>query len=394
MKITRLMGGISLALDTISKYLMSCFVVHVVCTNLHSLLLLPSDCFLAGPTDYGTYSSPEDTDEYSYLAQETKYTSMGGETCNPSSRSVCVKAKEELEMFHYTYLNSGYHQDVIGSWKTDGCIDEIAARLGYRILLKTGSFGEGSSPGGTLPFSISLENRGYAAPINKRPVQLVLRETSTGALCGGISTEDVRTWYAGETHSLTGNLELPANFPEGSYDLFLNLGDESQNLRTNLKYKMQVANVGLNNQVTGMIDLQHSVTVAAGESSAPSNSPGESIDVVCGIEADVLPPAGVGPVTNGGFEGFGTEADWTGYMDGYTVDTTFKNSGLQSIMVSNGGARQSVSLEVVAGSQVTIKGYSKAVGTSTGLWDYGIYADVAYSDGSESSISFYLIVSC
>ena len=86
-------------------------------------------------------------------------------------------------------------------------------------------------------------------------------------------------------------------------------------------------------------------------------------------------------VQNGGYEG-NVDSAWGGYMDGYTVDTTFKNSGLQSIKITNGGARQAIPLDAEAGSKVTIKGYSKAVGTSTGLWDYGIYADVAYSDGS------------
>ena len=132
-----------------------------------------------------------------------------------------------------------------------------------------------------------------------------------------------------------------------------------------------------------MIDLQHSLTVAAGEVSAPSTS-GPDISVVCGMEQDVLPPADPsagGIVKNGGFEGTGLGIDWGGYMEGYVADQTFKHSGNQSIKISNGGARQSVSLSAGAGSRITIKGYSKAVGTSVGLWDYGIYADAAYDDG-------------
>jgi len=97
----------------------------------------------------------------------------------------------------------------------------------------------------------------------------------------------------------------------------------------------------------------------------------------------VLPPV-VGPpklVKNGGFEG-SPGNEWSNYMSGFTVDQTYKHSGDQSIKISNGGARQWVSLTAEAGSQVTIRGYSKAVGTSVGLWDYGIYADVSYADGS------------
>ena len=44
-----------------------------------------NDCFLASDTDYGTYSSSDRTDEYTYLQDETKYVAMGGETCTVNS---------------------------------------------------------------------------------------------------------------------------------------------------------------------------------------------------------------------------------------------------------------------------------------------------------------------
>jgi hypothetical protein len=175
---------------------------------------------------------------------------------------------------------------------------------------------------------------------------------------------------------------LPPDLPEGTYDLFLNLADASERLRTDLNFKVKVANGGLNDEATGMINLQHKVTVAIGQPSASGNS-GPDIGVECGLEFDVLPPVvSAGPVKNGGFEGANVAADWTSFMDGYVVDTEFANSGSQSVKISNGGARQWVPLDAEAGSLVTIRGYSKAVGTSAGLWDYGIYADVAYADGT------------
>ena len=99
------------------------------------------------------------------------------------------------------------------------------------------------------------------------------------------------------------------------------------------------------------------------------------------------------PLSNGGFEAGRSKWDNfvpTNVIGGYTVDTSYKNSGLQSIKVSNnGGAVQYVSsLEVVAGSQVTIKGYSKAFDISTGLsaGDYAIYADVKYLGGTQITV--------
>lgn len=149
-----------------------------------------------------------------------------------------------------------------------------------------------------------------------------------------------------------------------------------------LLFQLKVANIELNDETTGMIDLQHSVIVAVGETSSASSSIPDIL-VVCDMEQDVLSPVVAPPalVKNGGFEG-SLEDNWSGYMDGYIADQTFKHSGNQSIKISNGGARQWVSLHAEEGSQVTITGYSKAVGTSVGLWDYGIYADVAYEDGS------------
>ena len=149
------------------------------------------------------------------------------------------KAMDEMELFHYTYLNSGYNLDVLASWTSDGCMDEVAARLGYRLVLKSGTFGSSAAPGGTIPYTIQIENVGYAAPVNTRQFQIVLRETSTDSLCAASDiSEDVRTWYGGETTDVEGNLVLPADLSEGTYELFLNLADESPNLRTDPNFKV------------------------------------------------------------------------------------------------------------------------------------------------------------
>lgn len=129
-----------------------------------------NDCFLASDTDFLTYLDAAASDEYDYLAQETNYSPMGGGTCraNPP-RSGCEKALEELELFHYTYLDSEVHPDVLAGWVEGGCMDEIAARLGYRLVLKTGTFNDEAGPGGVVPYSIEIENVGYAAPGKRRP---------------------------------------------------------------------------------------------------------------------------------------------------------------------------------------------------------------------------------
>ena len=51
-------------------------------------------------------------------------------------RYKCPTATTELEELHFSYLNQAYHPNVISSWKTDGCFNDIHRYLGYRLVLK------------------------------------------------------------------------------------------------------------------------------------------------------------------------------------------------------------------------------------------------------------------
>jgi hypothetical protein len=107
-----------------------------------------NDCFLSGSTDSGTYANT--SVEYPYLAQETKYLPMSGETCkyNPP-RSDCTAALDEASKFHWSQMNEGYHAEVIAGWKTQGCFATIQQKLGYRLVLVNGSYSGTANPGGT-----------------------------------------------------------------------------------------------------------------------------------------------------------------------------------------------------------------------------------------------------
>jgi len=70
-----------------------------------------------------------------------------------------------------------------------------------------------------------------------------------------------------------------------------------------------------------------------------------------------------GHVSNGGFDDDDDEArGWGGYIDGYVVESTDFEGGSQSAKVTNGAARQRVTLTAGEGQIIEISGFSKRVG--------------------------------
>ncbi|MFC4113059.1 DUF4832 domain-containing protein [Nonomuraea zeae] len=218
-----------------------------------------NDCFLASPDDYGTYENA--AVEYPYLQAETAYVAMGGETCNPNPpRSDCPTAKSELSGFHWSYLNTDYHTGVLGGWNTGGCLAEITRSLGYRLALQSGTYPGTATRGGGLPVTITLRNDGYAAPVNPRNVELVLRNTATSAVYRLPLSADPRTWQAGATSTITQTVTVPASVPAGSYALLLALPDPQLSARP--EYSLRLANQGTWESGSGLNNLLHTVTVS------------------------------------------------------------------------------------------------------------------------------------
>ncbi|MEU6716417.1 DUF4832 domain-containing protein [Nonomuraea sp. NPDC046802] len=214
-----------------------------------------NDCFLASPDDYGTYTDP--AVEYPYLSAETAYLAMGGETCNPNPpRSGCPTALDELSRFHWTYLNTDYHTGVLNSWNTGGCLADVGRRLGYRLTLQNGTYPATAVRGGPLPITVNLRNDGWAAPVNPRGLELVLRSSS--ATYRLPLTGDPRKWLPGTT-TLSQTVTLPATMAPGSYTLLLSLPDPQLGSRP--EYAIRLANTGTWESATGLNNLLHTVTV-------------------------------------------------------------------------------------------------------------------------------------
>lgn len=231
-----------------------------------------NDCFLASADDFGTYADP--INEYPYLATETNYVPMGGETCNPNPpRSQCPTALSEMALFHWSYINADYHSTVLSSWVTDGCMDEITRRLGYRLSLTQGTYSDSASPGGAFQYNIALQNDGFAAPFNPRSVELVFRHSSNAEVVMPLS-DDPRLWPAGTSQVLSGTITLPAGMLTGTYQLFLHLPDPQPSLQARPEYAIRLANSGTWESNTGYNNLLHTLTV-----NAPTAILGEQITI-------------------------------------------------------------------------------------------------------------------
>lgn len=218
-----------------------------------------NDCFISSDTDVGTYEDIEN--EKAYLHAETAFLPMGGETCALTKFSDPDNARAEMENLHFTYLNLGYHPEVLDKWRNDGFFKEVANRLGYRLSLESFSAPATTNPGGDLPIQITLTNTGFAAPCNPRDAELILlAEDGSNETALTIPAEP-RTWLPGEPITINANLLLPNDLPPGSYKLYLALPDPEPTLRDAPAYAIRLANPGLWDANTGRHDLGTTVRV-------------------------------------------------------------------------------------------------------------------------------------
>lgn len=196
-----------------------------------------NDCFLASDDDFGTYQEPGEKD---YAVADSAFVPTGGETCavNPP-RSECPSALDELALHHWTHLNSAYHPEVLAGWQQEGCYDEIACRLGYRLAVVDLRWAASASPGGTVPVALELVNDGFAAPVNPRPLVVVF-DGPTGFV--DTAEFDLRDAMPGAPHTICVDAKVPADAPPGEYRIGLRLADPAPTLADDPRQAIRLAN--------------------------------------------------------------------------------------------------------------------------------------------------------
>ena len=207
-----------------------------------------NDCFVSSSSDVGTYSGSATRD---FWAEDSKYTFMGGETCEQCSQSNGEHAINEMERFHWTYLNRDYREEVTRMWRTDGTMDTIMRRLGYRLALDKVIITENPVPDRPFEAYCELHNSGFAAPMNARDVELVFVNANNPNEKHVFKQDvDPRFWLPGETYKFTLACTLK-DFVEGQYKVYINLPDPYPSLHNDPRYSIRLANENVWEAETG-----------------------------------------------------------------------------------------------------------------------------------------------
>lgn len=211
-----------------------------------------NDCFLADSSDMGTgdgFSLAGDWRDFIGGEAKSVPVTVGGETCQVSTYSVCSNALSQMARQGFSYINIDYNPDVIQQWKTGGCFNTINRKLGYRFAVKSVTIPTAVKFNAKASFNFSIENSGYAPLIHQRPVKLVLYNAN-GAYTFNLN-KNPTMWKPG-LNSFTANIDLATvSMVPGNYNVALFLPDASSSLANNPSYAVQFANVGTWNATKG-----------------------------------------------------------------------------------------------------------------------------------------------
>lgn len=228
-----------------------------------------NDCFLGSATDYATYTGSPDSitfkAEQAYVAQNTRYTPMGGQTCKFHQDYAWTEAMiqqrglTEMRSMHWTYLDNDWNQtvrEVLGArypsyWDPSyhvhagahvGAWPEILRKLGYRFSIPKISYGPTIDPstGKRLRVSVRIQNTGYAAMFNRRPVYLVLHNGSY-TYTFQVPDVDPRKWESGQVYDFIYDQPIPMGVTPGTYTLSLWMPDADPALQNRPEYAVRIA---------------------------------------------------------------------------------------------------------------------------------------------------------
>lgn len=231
-----------------------------------------NECFLVNSTDAGTYNSTSLSDidkQKAFLNLDNQYVAQGGELClfedydDTNQQQQCPNALNELARMRWSALNFNPSDgwEIIQGWGKQGCLEEIKRRLGYRFRMIKSLIPSSVKPGGTFSMSFEIANDGFASPYNPRKLEIILRHLQTQEKYYLPVKEDARMWMPETTKTVNIVGGVPANMPEGEYQVLLNLPDPAPSLYQRPEYSIRLANQDIWEDSTGYNSLLKSVIV-------------------------------------------------------------------------------------------------------------------------------------
>jgi len=204
-----------------------------------------NDCFLSSADDVGTYPNnpPERITEWrSFTYAENEYLYFGGETCEAEDpddpgRARGARALDELARAHLDYLNLDYHPGMLDRWRTDGIFAEVAARMGYRLVLEEAAWTE-PAPGSTWSLKLTVRNDGFSRLKRRYDVVAVL-QGAAGRVERPLGF-DLRRVAPGT--STTFKAEGLEGLSPGTWRLGLRIADPAPALADRAEYAVRFAN--------------------------------------------------------------------------------------------------------------------------------------------------------
>jgi hypothetical protein len=219
-----------------------------------------NDCFLSNASDVGTYTNK--ATEYPYLAQETRFVPMGGESCDfDPNRSTCDVGTTEMALFHWSYMNIDYYPEVIDGFEENDCLNDIKKKLGYRYELVSGTYPNSASSGNNLNVNIKIKNTGFASVYNERIAYIVLKKTSTNEVHSLPLASNPQLWLDSNVITINEQLPLPSTITPGNYQMYLHLPDIHSTISSRPEYAIRLANENVWEATTGYNKLNHTLAV-------------------------------------------------------------------------------------------------------------------------------------
>jgi hypothetical protein len=201
-----------------------------------------NDCFLAGPTDTGTYSEPG-TRAYAQALSENA--AFGGETCNAGKppRDTCADILSEGAQYHVAWLNINYAPSFITAWKAGGCFNEVSRSIGYRLQLDGIAHAASVARGNSLPVTVDLRNVGWARIFSDRPLVVTLKHVTSGhTITAAASNLRELSSQATASTRVTVNVAIPNSAPTGDYEIALSAPDVFAALANDARFAVRFAN--------------------------------------------------------------------------------------------------------------------------------------------------------